>query len=94
MVKKVKEMEVVASGYGVTISRSLKTKATVLKPKVKEEEAFVLTYETSILPRRSHLTGMMHTCTCRRHIHGLLCEHIVAHLVEVGGYDIPFFVPK
>ena len=29
-------------------------------------------------------TGMQVTCTCKRHIQGILCDHIAAH-VEVTG---------
>ena len=31
-------------------------------------------------------------CSCKRHLHGQLCDHIVAHLLRIGGKNLEEYV--
>ena len=69
-----------------------KRKATVTHLRPNKGKQYCSTFTTELLLSKDVISGMMATCTCKRHIHGILCDHVAAHIEAVGDNLLEDFV--
>jgi len=81
-------MKKILRDFSVTISSSNPKRATIVDPRLVDEDAFVLSYETEIFPTRSRTNGLAVKCSCNRNAHGQLCEHTAAHISKLLGTQL------
>ena len=80
------------SNYRVTNVSADKRRACVTYMRPQNGEPYCTTYETQIMISSAISCGMKVTCTCKRHIQGILCDHVAAHIQEVGDWQLEQFV--
>ena len=91
MTLKMNNLHGASSDFSVTLGGSSRN-ATVQVPVIRDDDAFIATYQTKILYMADDDTGMKVECSCLCHKHGILCDHAFRHIQEVGGYDVADFV--
>ena len=80
------------TNYGVTNVSADKRRACVTYMRPNNGEPYCTTFETQILISKVVTSGMKVTCTCNRHIQGILCDHVAAHIEHVGEWQLENFV--
>ena len=69
-------------------SKKDKSLAKLAGPKRSEEDLFAPTFTSRIYKKRNKITGMRYTCTCGRYKHGIVCDHLVRHVIEAGQWKL------
>ena len=92
MEKLLQEQRLAMAGYQVTSVSANKRQAGVTELKVEDTNPFCRTFRTEVLENRDVTTGMKVHCTCNRHLQGILCDHVAAHVESVGLWQLETLV--
>ena len=82
------------TNYGVTNISADKRRACVTYMRPNNQNPYCHTFETEILTSKVVSSGMKVTCTCKRHIQSILCDHVAAHIEHLGQWQLVDFVHK
>ena len=82
--KIIQDFRLTRSSYQITELSQDKRSSTVTFLQPQSKQLACPTFQTRILTQKDKETGMQVTCTCNRHLQGIICDHVAAHVDEVG----------
>ena len=82
------EQALVTCSYSLTFQNRSQSKACILVPRVVSSHKPSPRYYTTITKQKSRDTGVRYTCTCKRHLHGLLCDHVYKHVTATSKFKL------
>ena len=72
--------EIITSNHQIKFLTRDKSKACITVPRVSPTNQVCPKFYTKITVRKNRVTGVGYSCTCKRHLHGLICDHVYKHV--------------